>query len=371
MIRGQWILGCVLAGAVGVVQPDPASTTHHSELGLYLSNEGLSRLDPLTLAPVWTALRGLTVFEPVWAGDALLVGSSDGIYAIDPESGATRWHLTAQAPRYTPVPAGDTLYVAGADGELSAVDLTRRTVSWTRHFPPWVYPPAVVDGRLIVTGGTRALHALDRETGRTVWTTPLDQEAVYRPVVAGPHQIALTTFSGAVHLVDSRDGTVLWTVTRTVPSLSPLPVGAMLVAVTLDGELFGIRTALGTLSWIRSLGGRVTQAPALIGGHVMVWNDEGDWLDVDPVSGAGLEPVTGGPVSCPPHGGRSESVTQPGRFPGHSRGMPGAMQREGSRQGTAVAPSQQLHHCSNGALAARLAAGATEGEVYLIGPGGG
>jgi PQQ-like domain len=87
-------------------------------------------------------------------------------------------------PRATPVLADNRVYLLGAFGELRCVHLATGKVFWKRDLPrefkaalpTWgmCSTPLLAEGLLIVNPGGKeaSLVALDRVTGRTVWTSP-------------------------------------------------------------------------------------------------------------------------------------------------------------------------------------------------------
>jgi outer membrane protein assembly factor BamB/ABC-type phosphate/phosphonate transport system substrate-binding protein len=89
-----------------------------------------------------------------------------------------------QSPRATPVIHAGKAYLLGAFGDLRCVNLNNGKLIWQRHLsrefkaqlPAWgmCSSPLIVDDELIVNpGATNAsLVALDRATGRTLWTSP-------------------------------------------------------------------------------------------------------------------------------------------------------------------------------------------------------
>jgi outer membrane protein assembly factor BamB len=101
-----------------------------------------------------------------------------------------------QSPRATPVIHEGRVYLLGAFGELRCLDVTDGKVLWKRQLtqefqaelPTWgmCSPPLVVDELLIVNpGGAKAsLVALDKNTGRTRWTTP-GNPAAYAAFICG------------------------------------------------------------------------------------------------------------------------------------------------------------------------------------------
>ncbi len=101
-----------------------------------------------------------------------------------------------QSPRATPVIREGRAYLLGAFGDLRCINVTDGRLVWKRQLPrefqaelpTWgmCSTPLVVDDLLIVNpGGTNAsLAALDRNTGRTRWTSP-GAPAAYAAFICG------------------------------------------------------------------------------------------------------------------------------------------------------------------------------------------
>lgn len=129
-------------------------------------------------------------------------------------------------PRSTPTVDGDRLYVLTEGGDLACLRVADGSVVWRRNILAdfrarninWLLSESpLVDGTLvIVTPGGRSagMVALDKMTGRTVWTSGnLNDEAGYSsPIVAdvqGVRTIMTLTAEAGVG-VRASDGTLMW-----------------------------------------------------------------------------------------------------------------------------------------------------------------
>lgn len=136
---------------------------------------------------------------------------------------------TWQSSRSTPTVDGDTVYVLSAFGQLVACDVADgkekfrsdlKAVHGGKKGDSWGYSESVtVDGnRLVCTpGGEQAtMVALDKKTGATIWACPMagDRGAGHSSIVVamlGKRKIYVqTTASGALG-VDAETGKLLWT----------------------------------------------------------------------------------------------------------------------------------------------------------------
>ena len=150
-----------------------------------------------------------TLTGPGMSGLAVAAGSivvadkdqreeNDVFRCLDADTGREIWRITYPAagemdftnsPRANPVICDGMVYLHGAFGDLHCVKLKSGEVVWRRNLlkdfgaelPEWgtCSTPLIVDEKLIVNPGAKnaSLAALDRLTGRVIWTTPGDPPA--------------------------------------------------------------------------------------------------------------------------------------------------------------------------------------------------
>ena len=193
--------------------------------------------------------------SPVIVDGLVLVGSYDAhLYAVDADTGALRWKMLTQGMVHaTPAVQAGLTFVAGCDGffravrvedgteaylvdagaytaaspvldgdrayfgtfnnEVLALDLARREVYWRYADPDRQFPfyssAALADGRVIVGGRDRRIHAIDAETGEAVWTFATRARVDSSPVVAGGH-VYVGSSDGRFYVLDADTGTELW-----------------------------------------------------------------------------------------------------------------------------------------------------------------
>ena len=133
-------------------------------------------------------------------------------------------------PRGTPTVDGNRVYAEGGNGDLTCLDAATGETIWhislTRDFgggvPGWGYSesPLIVDELVIVTpGGNKGtLVALDKQTGKVVWTSGEVTEGAHysSPLVAEIHGVRqIVQFARAsVFGVSIKDGKFLWKYTK-------------------------------------------------------------------------------------------------------------------------------------------------------------
>ncbi|GGX77085.1 hypothetical protein GCM10007160_00310 [Litchfieldella qijiaojingensis] len=244
-----------------------------SEHAVFVSHEGIARIDRRTGETVWTALTGEQTFEPVIAAGWLLAGTSSGLVALSPESGEVIWRRFTDEVVFSPSVADNLAFIAGRDGRLRALDLPSGEVRWTRQFDGWVYPPAVQDGVLITGGQDARLWALEPVTGTSVWEIALQQELVYRPI-AGKTLVYVTTFAGELLALNPTDGSIRWRFHDDRVSTSPAVDDRFIYLGRFDGVLQVLDQTTGELRYRQQLGQGPLRPPHVGDGRIAVADRE-------------------------------------------------------------------------------------------------
>ena len=176
-------------------------------------------------------------------GDRLYVqgtqGDSSAVFCLRRSDGGRIWARAlgrtldqerGGGPRGTPTIDGDVLFALSETGDLVCLRLSDGTVVWARNIltdfggsnPKWLISESpLVDGpNLIVTPGGRnaGLAALDKKTGKTVWTTrDLSDPAAYSSSIVADVQgvrTIMTLTSQAAVGVRATDGKLMWRYTK-------------------------------------------------------------------------------------------------------------------------------------------------------------
>jgi len=262
--------------------PDDAQTW---DPGIFVTGEGIRRVNSVTLATQWHALKNIQTFNPVILDKQVIVGSSSGLFAIDKEDGTIRWSIKSEDSIYTPVVTGNTAYTGGQSGVVMAVNIHTGATTWRVMLDGWVYPPAVSRKYIIAGGSAHRVVALDRHSGNIEWELELDQELVYRPVTVAEERVAITTFANETILINSQDGKVIWTYLDNAPSFSPHVISDQLVSGMLDGRIRSLDLTNGRLIWENRTGGhpQINVYPAI--NALVVANGEGVVIGLDSATG--------------------------------------------------------------------------------------
>ncbi|GGX70880.1 hypothetical protein [Saccharospirillum salsuginis] len=96
---------------------------------------------------------------------------------------------------FPPVHEPPLLFATGVDGRVSAWHLEERRLLWQRRFEGWMFPPLVQDEAIFISGQPHRLFKLDRDSGSTLATAPLPNEAVYSPLSWRDGRIAIGVYA--------------------------------------------------------------------------------------------------------------------------------------------------------------------------------
>lgn len=172
----------------------------------------------------------------------------ESVLALDAKEGKELWSVELggvgvnRGPQYpgsrsTPTVDGDRVYCLGSDGDLLCLDAKSGAVHWKRNYRTdfngkmgsWAYSESpLVDGELLICtpgGETATLAALNKNTGETVWTSPVpggDAASYASPIVAKTadvKQYIQFVHNGLVG-VDAATGKFLWRDDRTKDQMS-------------------------------------------------------------------------------------------------------------------------------------------------------
>jgi outer membrane protein assembly factor BamB len=236
----------------------------------------------------WTFKSGSEIrSSPVVADGKVLFGSYDeNFYALDARTGALRWKVQTNGPVHSTAAIADGLaHISGCDENFRAiriadgaevysiasgaytgaspalegkwaffgtfnndvlgVDLAARKVAWRYEHPERQFPfyasAAVAEGRVVVGGRDKMIHALDARTGKELWTFTTRARVESSAVIAGG-RVYVGSNDGRFYVLDFAKGTKLWEFNAGAPlSASPAMADGYVVIGAQDGRLYAFR----------------------------------------------------------------------------------------------------------------------------------
>ncbi len=182
--------------------------------------------------------NGQAPTSPAIDGDTLYFGAgAKGLFAIDLTTGREKWTRTVSsdpaqsgnrntAISHTPAVADGTLYFGTGASVFYAVDAGSGAVRWynqglftDRRNPGDFTAPAVGPGMVYFGSNEKRgghMCALDRNTGREIWSVETDGTVVSAPSLArgvlyfGGGATPVTGLGNFVYAVDARTGATIW-----------------------------------------------------------------------------------------------------------------------------------------------------------------
>jgi len=221
--------------------------------------------------PAWTFDCRTPLWADLEAGDGLVfAGGDDGVlHALDTKHGRERWRFaTGGRLRGRPVLERNALYLPSDDGWLYRLRPDHGTVKWKVRIEPDSVIRIPIDrpgsqydfsSSTVTAGGgflfigTHAGHvlALDPETGRKIWDTPVGGAVLAAPGYQNGRVFA-GSFDGHVYALDGADGHRLWARDTGAPvTETPAPEGDVVVIGSRSYDLFGLDVATGDIRWDR------------------------------------------------------------------------------------------------------------------------
>lgn len=237
---------------------------------------------------VWTFKTNSEIkSSPVIVADRVLFGSYDqSFYAVNARTGAILWKMETAGPvhataavadgiayitgcdehfrairisdgtelffipsgAYTaasPALAGTTAYYGTFNNEVLAVDLAAKKVLWRYTHPrrqfPFYSSAAVADGKVVLGGRDKMVHAIDARTGKGIWIFNTRARVESSPVLTGG-RVYIGGNDGRLYVLDLNTGAKVWEFEAGAPlSASPAIAEGALVIGTQDGTLYCFR----------------------------------------------------------------------------------------------------------------------------------
>lgn len=156
------------------------------------------------------------------------VKNRDTVFCLDADNGSEIWKYnyackarSYSGPRSTPLAAGTSVYTFSREGHIFCFNAANGEVKWKRNVATelkakvlrWGFAgsPIMLDEKIIINAGKRGV-ALDRTTGRTIWSSAPGVGGYATPVIyrqAGKICAAIFGEKG-LHAVDTSNGKELW-----------------------------------------------------------------------------------------------------------------------------------------------------------------
>ena len=175
-------------------------------------------------------------------GVAYFGGCDEVFHGIRVADGVEVLSLPAGYTAASPTISGDRAFFGTHNNEVLGIDLTTQEILWryehhTRHFP--FYSSALnVDGKVVIGGRDRMVHAIDDQTGEEAWTFVTSRRVDSSPVAADG-RIYIGSGDGRLYVLDLETGEKLWEFDTAAPLFaSPAVADGKIVIGSQDGILY-------------------------------------------------------------------------------------------------------------------------------------
>ena len=262
------------------------------------------------------------------AGVAYLQSGDGNVYALDAVTGAERWHVALGGVEGAPSVAGDTLYVGDGAGALVALDTANGAERWRFAESISAAAAPVIDNGVVFTASDAGrLFALDAATGQEKWHYDAGSATGRASAVAGG-LVFFGTADGQLRVVDAATGQEHWqfasgqtseplrtpTVSNGVVYVNVGPTlyafdattgaehwrttfygarpvttaGGMLYTAGLDGNIYALDPADGSIQWTfnTGVGNATAPAPSLVGDTLYAVSGQYALYALDATTGA-------------------------------------------------------------------------------------
>jgi len=153
--------------------------------------------------------------------------------------------FSASVGAYTaasPVINGNRAYFGTFDNTVLAVDLRLNKIFWSYEHPrrnfPFYSSALNVEGKVIIGGRDKMVHALDEITGEPLWTFTTNARVDSSPAYASG-RVYVGSGDGRLYVLDFNTGKQLWKFDAGAPfSTSPAIADGKVVIGSQDGILY-------------------------------------------------------------------------------------------------------------------------------------
>lgn len=260
----------------------------------------ISRSNVGSLHQAWSSPlpSGGTTPGPLVAADTVFVATETDVVALNRTTGARRWQFSlGDGAVVSGLAMWNTLLYATAIGTHRVYALDRRTGRLVWSLGTSVGPGGLtVIGKMLVFNDLNAVRAVDTATGSPIWTADLPGDGSSYPAYDG-RAIYLGGDNGKLSAIDPNTGALLWqfqgkggTEGSIALSHGVAYFGTTCVCQGIGGYVFAVDTASHLELWRKGYPGPVYGTPAIGNGLIYVSAaGPDDYLRaVDPMSGAAV-----------------------------------------------------------------------------------
>jgi outer membrane protein assembly factor BamB len=179
----------------------------------------------------------------------------------------------------TPAVHGDVVYITGCDEKLRGVKLATGAVLFTIPTGAYTGASALVSGNWAYFGTFNyEVLGVDLRSKKIAWRyrNPDREFPFYSSAVLTDGRVILGGRDKSVHAIDAASGKGAWTfATKARVDSSPAVAGSRVYIGSSDGRLYGLDVKTGAKQWEFEAGAAITSSPAIAGGRIVVGAQDG------------------------------------------------------------------------------------------------
>ncbi len=200
-------------------------------------------------------------------------------------------HPAADGVASTAAIVGDRAYVATLSGELHCFELRTGDIHWTYHSvekgkettfaPGFKSSPTVTDKLVLLGDEDGVFHAVDRRTGKSVWTFATDAEIISSATIIG-ERVLFGSYDNNLYCLELADGRLSWKfATEGYVNCTPAVADGFTFVTGCDEQLRVIDIATGEQVRQMPLNSYLIASPAVVGDLLYVGTYNSEVVAVD------------------------------------------------------------------------------------------
>ena len=257
---------------------------------------------------VWTSGgASLLEFPPVIAYNRLFLADGAGrVLAVSTKTGARAWTFNehrcqAASPAVDDMKHGTIFFVflnhrpckakRPGDGEVMAISAGFGKVRWRHAIGASETSPVVIGNRVYVGDWLGKVYALDKRSGRIVWTARTGGPVKGALAVSG-NQVYAGSYDGHLYAFDARNGRQMWRASGDPRLLgggrfysTPAAAYGRVYIGSTDGKVYSFGAMSGKRRWSHSTGGYVYGSPAVWHQLVLIGSYDHTFYALDAATG--------------------------------------------------------------------------------------
>lgn len=201
--------------------------------------------------------------NPHFTGDAEFVRHKEQLYvsqhsrvsSLNINTGQTVWEIKANSGVrfFKPSLSNKSIYLARSDGSLESRQLISGKLNWSKNISNgWIYPPVIIDNKLITGGQAHAIWIIDASNGDLLREHKTSQELVM-PLFDGGDYFVSSHFDRTLQAYSKNGLAPIWQTQLGAPIFEIFQTNGMLIASDMAGDVIAINAKTGQTIWQEKL----------------------------------------------------------------------------------------------------------------------